>query len=333
MTSKLTLSDTYTIDLPALVRQGRVQAAIDLLEHSGHPEPRGAIGRLQLKQRNAAFANAPAAKSQPWPRPVDRLLAETGSIPEVAAADLNVDTLIAGVMGSGSLIVRGLVSPTTAAALRAGIDSAMTARDAFKANEVTADEAWYHPYQPEMNKFSSPAASYVCDSPIMALEVSELYRSLGIINLVEQYLLERPALSLRKWVLRRAPVTANAGWHQDGNFLGVDTRNMNLWLGLSDNGVTAPGLDLVPLRLDEIVTSGTGDATFDWSVGSEVVAEILGPHAAVRPDLNEGDAVFFDHMCLHRTGLSADMTETRYAIESWFFAPSHFPSDYEGFLL
>ena len=32
-------------------------------------------------------------------------------------------------------------------------------------------------------------------------------------------------------------------------------------------------------------------------------------------------------MTLHRTGVSPGMTRTRYAIESWFFAPSTYPQD------
>ncbi|NND66331.1 MAG: hypothetical protein HKN19_01975 [Halioglobus sp.] len=43
--------------------------------------------------------------------------------------------------------------------------------------------------------------------------------------------------------------------------------------------------------------------------------------------LGPGDAVLFDELALHRTGVSPSMTETRYAIEMWFFAPSMFPRD------
>jgi len=41
--------------------------------------------------------------------------------------------------------------------------------------------------------------------------------------------------------------------------------------------------------------------------------------------IEAGDAILFDDMNLHRTAVTPEMTEERYAIESWFFAPSHFP--------
>jgi hypothetical protein len=33
-----------------------------------------------------------------------------------------------------------------------------------------------------------------------------------------------------------------------------------------------------------------------------------------------GDALLFDHMTLHRTDMDPAMTQTRYAVEMWFFA-------------
>jgi hypothetical protein len=36
----------------------------------------------------------------------------------------------------------------------------------------------------------------------------------------------------------------------------------------------------------------------------------------------------FDDMFLHSTAADDSMTERRYAIESWFFGPSGFPSEY-----
>jgi hypothetical protein len=45
----------------------------------------------------------------------------------------------------------------------------------------------------------------------------------------------------------------------------------------------------------------------------------------LRPKLGPGDALLFDHLFLHRTGVDPGMTRERYAIESWFFAPSSYP--------
>ena len=45
----------------------------------------------------------------------------------------------------------------------------------------------------------------------------------------------------------------------------------------------------------------------------------------LRPIFEAGDAILFDDMNLHRTAVAPEMTHERYAIESWFFAPSHYP--------
>ncbi len=49
---------------------------------------------------------------------------------------------------------------------------------------------------------------------------------------------------------------------------------------------------------------------------------------SIRAELFEpGDAVLFDHFCLHRTAVGEGMTEDRYATETWCFAPSVYPDE------
>jgi len=45
-----------------------------------------------------------------------------------------------------------------------------------------------------------------------------------------------------------------------------------------------------------------------------------------RPEFEPGDVLFFDDRCLHRTAAELGMPNVRYAIESWFFAPSVYPT-------
>jgi hypothetical protein len=107
-----------------------------------------------------------------------------------------------------------------------------------------------------------------------------------------------------------------------------DVRALNIWLSLSHCGDVAPGLELVPRRLDGIVPTGTEGAIFDWSVSPQVASETAGEEGTVSPIFEPGDAMIFDELCLHTTGLDPRMTETRFAVETWFFGPSAFPSDY-----
>ena len=99
------------------------------------------------------------------------------------------------------------------------------------------------------------------------------------------------------------PVDTSTDWHQDGAFLGADVRTLNVWLTLSHCGADAPGLDILPRRLDQILQTGTEGAIFDWSVSPDVVDAAAEPRV-VRPEFGPGDALLFDHFFLHRTAVS-----------------------------
>jgi hypothetical protein len=156
-------------------------------------------------------------------------------------------------------------------------------------------------------------------------ELVDLLLAARIDEVLTEYLGERPALSVKKCTLRRVPVDSGSDWHQDGAFLGDGIRTVNVWLALTHCGDDAPGLDLVPNRLP-LVETGTEGAKFDWSVGEGVVERVAGDAGTVRPIFEAGDALLFDERFLHRTAVSSGMTVERYAIETWFFAPSHYPS-------
>jgi ectoine hydroxylase-related dioxygenase (phytanoyl-CoA dioxygenase family) len=159
----------------------------------------------------------------------------------------------------------------------------------------------------------------------MLNELFGFFGRAGLKPVLTDYLGERPVLSANKCTLRRVPTDTNTDWHQDGAFLGDGIRAVNVWVALSDCGVEAPGLDLVPRRFDRVLETGTGGAFFDWAVGPDVVAVAAQEAPVVRPRFSAGDALIFDELFLHRTAVDAAMTRSRYAIESWFFAPSSYP--------
>ena len=105
-------------------------------------------------------------------------------------------------------------------------------------------------------------------------------------------------------------------------------RSLNLWLALSRCGDVAPGLDLVPRRLDHLVASQTDEAILDFQVSQAKAEEAAGDKAILRPIFEPGDALFFDEMFLHQTASDPSMPNPRFAIESWFFGSSSFPVDY-----
>jgi hypothetical protein len=148
-----------------------------------------------------------------------------------------------------------------------------------------------------------------------------------VIDAVAGYLGERPLLSVGKTVFRRAEAESHGVFHQDGAFMGEHIRSVNVWTALSPCGERAPGLEVVARRIGRIVPTGGEGAIFPWAVGrpgAEAAAE--GAPIAF-PVFEAGDALVFDHLMLHATGVKPGMDRRRYALESWFFAPSAHPAD------
>jgi hypothetical protein len=105
-------------------------------------------------------------------------------------------------------------------------------------------------------------------------------------------------------------------------------RALNLWLSLSRCGDEAPGLDIVPRRLDDFVSTQTDEAMLDYQVSQKAAEAAAGDRPIVRPIFEPGDAMLFDDLCLHKTGSEPSMPNPRYAIENWFFGASAFPAEY-----
>ncbi len=328
-------------DARRLADAGRWRDAIDLLSEANRAQPDGSVESALMDIRHRAFFGGGAGTGpEQWPAPFqDRFAGETG-IPEVHAAQLDADAVRSGVLGHGALIVRGLLDATEVAELREIIDTVYAAQDRFQDTATGGTpEPWYSEFTSDINEniaelstfdrywHRGGAAVLAGDSPRAMFRLFELYRRHGIAALAEAYLGEPPAISVEKTALRRVPYDTLGGWHQDGAFLGDGIRSLNVWIAASDCGVDAPTMELVPCRLEHLVEKGTGDAPYPWAVGDSAAREAAGPAGLVRPEFREGDAILFDHMNLHRTSGGPGMTKTRYAVESWWFAPSHYPTN------
>lgn len=318
-----------------LVGEAQGLRAIRLLTDANRSQRHAVVEERLVGLRHEAFASLPRRSADALP-PEVRADATAVPFEPVDPADLDVATLRRGLARHGCVLVRGLIPPERAEALARGIDRALEAFDTCAADGGPASAPpWYVPFTPRAGEYRvggrrnwvrASGGVWTADSPRMLFELLELVEETGIGALVEEHLGERPALSANKCTLRRVPPDTNTNWHQDGAFLGRDVRTLNLWLALSPCGTDAPGLDVVPRRFDEILPTGTGDALFDWSVAPSVAAEVAGgDDGIVSPEFAPGDALLFDHLFLHRTGVTPDMTRERWAIESWFFAPSTYP--------
>lgn len=256
-----------------------------------------------------------------------------GAIPEIDVSELTLERLSSGVRHHGALIVRGLFTQARADQFRAAIDAALGSQDDEPKH---SQDPWFNPPESLLNHKYCKGRDFVQqtggmwapDSPRILFELLEEYERLGLRPMLDEYFGEPAWLSVKKWVLRRvAPLAQASDWHQDGAFMGAEVSSMNLWVACTECGgdTDSPGMDIIPKRLEHIVTTGTDDASFEWSVGSQQVLRQFADTPAVKPHFAAGDAIFFDHFNLHRTSYSADYQRTRYAIECWFLGRSHYP--------
>jgi hypothetical protein len=318
--------------------RGEFREAVDALTEANREshDPRLERALVRLRREGGAALPRPGT---PVARPPLVGADPDGELVAVDAGDMTVSALRTGLARSGCLHVRGLVPPDRVARLAAGIDRALAAYDDSEAHPDTpVDPSWFSPFsmparQPGVSqevrrRFNRESGGlWTANSPRMLFELFEVVDESGIGSLMTEFLGERPLLSANKCTLRRVPPTAGlGGWHQDGAFLGEEVSAFNFWLALSDCGVDAPGMDIVPRRFEHVVTSGEG-ADFSWSLSDEDVHRAADGLPIVRPRFGAGDALLFDQFLVHRTAALPEMARERYAIEAWFFGPSAYPGD------
>src|SRR5262249_55004514 len=231
--------------------------------------------------------------------------------------------------------VRGVLDADDASGLVEQIHSAFDARGALQAGR-RADAGYYREFVPDPRFLGEEGGRdwvagggglWVADSPHLMFQMLDSFERAGLTDVIRDYLGERPTISVQKCTLRKVDPDAGRGWPQDGGFMG-DVRALNVWLALSRCGDDAPGMDIVPRRLDHIVPTGTEGAIFEWSVSPTLAEEAAGDAGVLRPIFEPGDVLLFDDLFLHSTAAEPSMKKSRMAIESWFFGASASPAEY-----
>jgi hypothetical protein len=258
-----------------------------------------------------------------------------GPLLEIEPGDLTPSVLRAGILRGGCVLVRGLVGRERAEHLATDIQRCFIERSRYDARK-SFDPRCYVPFAADPRRGQGlPLREWIkegggvlaVDSPSISFQFGEALREAKLPDLVETYLGGPPLLSGDKTTLRQAEPRVGGAWHQDGKFMG-QVRALNLWLSLTHCGDDAPGLDLVPRRLDEHVATQTDGVRMLNQVSQQAAERAAAGLPILRPIFEPGDALLFDELFLHKTASEASMRHSRYAIESWFFAPAGFPADY-----
>jgi hypothetical protein len=311
-----------------LVAEGRILDAIELLTEANLARRDRAIERRLVELRSDAFLSMVWPGERPvWPDSVPDLFPGV-TVPEIARADLTVGHLRSAMQHHGVLLVRGLVDQERVRELIDDVERALAAYDAHTEGVARSDvDGWYAPFErggvtgKQKQAMRKRGSVLTVESPPTMFDLLETFEAVGVSRLVREYFGEQPTLLARKGTLRRISHEGNTGgWHQDGAFMGVDIRSLNIWLALSHCGDDAPGLDIVARRLTGLVQ--VGDGAFAKWAASPGAAEDVAAGALVRPIFDAGDALIFDHLNLHRTAIDPGMAHDRYAIETWLFSPS-----------
>jgi len=322
--------------------EGRLLDAIDALQRANRLATDPDLERRLVRLRGEAPRQFdPGAGRDHWPPHYpDLFQVEAGALPEIEASALTTEVLGSGITHHGALLVRGLFTPALVEQFVDGIDRAFDAFDrAVGGTPPSKTAPWYIPFQPSIaledpflpRRFVRAGGGvWFADSPHMMFELADLFERTGLRDIIAGYLGERPATSVKKCTLRRVPIDSQRRFHQDGAFMGQDLRTVNTWIALSECGGDSspvPALDVVPRRFDDYVETGGFPPPFTDFVSDEVTERVAAGVGITRPRFSPGDALLFDDLLLHATYTRPDMIGERYAIEAWFFAPSHIPAD------
>jgi hypothetical protein len=116
-------------------------------------------------------------------------------------------------------------------------------------------------------------------------------------------------------------------FHQDGSYQSRDIRShtgLTTWIPLVDCGVDAPGLELYPHALDEVLPVPSGTKGPYLFCDEKTVLERFGDRLWA-PSMRVGDVLIFDHTVVHRTHITTDMRRERQSADFRIFPASGIP--------
>lgn len=247
------------------------------------------------------------AKERPIARVGSDVFAGCTGVPEIQGHQLNAETLAAGVLNHGALLVRELFQPQQVRYLLEQVDR----------NPVPQNVG---------------ALPLGC-SPGNLFDLLEVYQQCGLLDAVTDYLDGEALLFAERAKLRhhRADRDRYAAipWHQDVNFFGVKCYAINCWAAVTPCGDTNPGLSVIPRRLEQpLGWQGEQRAPLDYGkrLPEGMLEALTRDHPIVTPVFQPGDAILFDEMTMHTTAPRKWQAAEQIVAISWFFRASRFPA-------
>ena len=326
-------------DVDRLLDDGDAVAALDaaIAQNRANPSPELQVRLIELRHQAAASYRPDGRR--PWPPTCEDPFPDVvGRPPEIEAHKLDGALLGAAVAHHGCLVVRRLLDRNAVERSRTSIEKASETWQRAPEERTTVDyvQTLQVPREQQRNRVAHAQRQnwWLADCPAAAAQVLDDLAATGVIAAIGEHFGERPCFTLQKSSLRRVqPEFRYTAWHQDGSFLGHSTRAMNVWVSLTPCGGDrpAPGLEIVPRRVDEILPFGEhGGVGIDGFAVHYAAADT----PVIRPEFEPGDAFLFDERFIHRTYLNKEvaMTDERLAVECWFFAPSHPAEQYVSLL-
>lgn len=327
-----------SVDADSFASVDAIRTEIEALstDPAKREDPETAKRILRLRHWAGARLAGRSGKSAAYPAPDYSKLPEAGVVPETTLEEATPEMVRGALLQNGCLLIRNVIPRETAEDLARDIERAYEIRLAESEGRSNGEaNGWYEEFAPDTPYISTVNRDWIdtgggllaADSPVMHAKMLAAFSDAGLNDLITGYLGEPATISDQKCTLRKTPPSAGRGWHQDGSFMG-EVKALNVWMALTHCGDTAPGMDIVPKRIDEILPSGTEGTSIAIQIHEDIARAAGGEGGVVRPIFEPGDVLLFDEMFLHTTAAEATMPNTRYAIESWFFGASAFPEDY-----
>ena len=169
-------------------------------------------------------------------------------------------------------------------------------------------------HRADARKLSFVAVSDLIRAPHNALLISH-----RILALARAYLGHEPTVEPNSFVrcMVPGPNVQALPFHQDQAVLRRPL--LNVWAPLDPCGITAPGLEVIRIYCPDLLDS-CGDASALVPVervrlDESVVLKRFGHEALWHPALLPGDALVFPGTTIHRSYVTAEMTERRLSVE------------------